>query len=174
LNGRRRPRESRRRFFNPSRKAIRKYSEVKAMADEWKWFGEDLKALVKSGATKNLTAAGEFLKREMKKALNKSGRTVTITKTKSGKIRKKLGKRGSAPSKPGEPPRKQTGTLRNRVFKKLRNGGATVRVGTTAPHGGLLEFGTKNMAPRPYIRSTFAENQAEVQRILTRPIPDSK
>jgi HK97 gp10 family phage protein len=144
------------------------------MPDDFKWRGEEFKALVKSGLTKNLTAAGTLLMRDVKKALNKSGRTVTITKTKTGKIRKKLGKRGSAPSKPGEPPRKQTGTLRNHVFKRLIKGGKVMRVGTRAPHGGLLEFGTKNMAPRPYLRSTLAKDQSEISRILTRPIPDRK
>jgi HK97 gp10 family phage protein len=140
------------------------------MASDFTWRGEEFKNLVRSGLTKNLTAAGTLLMRDVKTALNKSGRTVTFTKTKTGKVRKKLGKRGSDPSKPGEPPRKQTGALRNKVFKKLRQGGKVIRVGTRAPHGGLLEFGTKNMAPRPYLRSTLAEDEGEIARILTRPI----
>lgn len=134
------------------------------------WYGTEFIGQMKRGLTKNLTAAGTLLLKDVRAALNVDGRTVTETTTASGKTRRKYGKRGSSPSQPGEPPHKQSGRLRRDTFKQLKPKKMVMRVGTRAPHGGMLEFGTRKMAPRPYLRSTYAKDQAKIAQILTTPI----
>lgn len=63
---------------------------------------------------------------------------------------------GSPPvarSKPGDPPFVQTGNLRSSITTaKIREGVYVVGPTLTAPYGRWLEFGTRKMAPRPFMR----------------------
>lgn len=69
-------------------------------------------------------------------------------------------------SAPGEAPGMVTGNLRKGVY--TYNGKGSSFAGTHAPayHVYLLEFGTKNMKPRPFVYNTFDECTDEVERIL--------
>lgn len=62
-------------------------------------------------------------------------------------------------SKPGEPPRKRTGTLLKSIAHEIAadNRSVVARVGTNVKYGRHLEFGTKRMAARPYLRSSLGE-----------------
>lgn len=135
-----------------------------------KWHGKQFYSALQNHNSKNLTAAGTLLAADVKQLLSTSGRSVTETTTKTGKKRRKLGKRGSAPSLPGEPPRKQTGELRRGVYKKLRSRRTVMRVGNRAPHSGLLEYGTRTMEPRPSIRTALTNNANAIGLILARPM----
>ena len=56
-----------------------------------------------------------------------------------------------APSAPGEPPRRQTGALRDSVSVELAPDRLSATVGTNLDVGAQLEFGTRDMAPRPWL-----------------------
>ena len=66
---------------------------------------------------------------------------------------------GDTPSQPGEPPRKVSGDLQRGLGYKIDHvtsaGFVTVN-GPALDYWAALEYGTRNMAPRPYIRTTLA------------------
>jgi len=63
------------------------------------------------------------------------------------------------PSKPGEPPRKRTGTLQKSIAHEVKREGDQViaRIGSKVPYAPHLEFGTRKMAARPYLRPSLSE-----------------
>ncbi len=62
-----------------------------------------------------------------------------------------------APSAPGEPPRRQTGELRDSLRVEIAPDRLSATVGTDLDYGAHLEFGTQDMAPRPWL-APAAEN----------------
>lgn len=63
-------------------------------------------------------------------------------------------KRNVTASKPGDPPNSDTGRLINSIkFRKDKN---AYLVGTNVRYGSHLEFGTLNMAPRPWLSVALA------------------
>ena len=71
-------------------------------------------------------------------------------------------------SKPGEPPRKQTGRLRASVTREISEPDLEARVGTNVDYGRYLELGTKRgVLPRPWLRRALAETQTQINQILS-------
>lgn len=71
-------------------------------------------------------------------------------------------------SKPGEPPRKQTGRLRASVTREVSEKDMEARVGTNVKYGKYLELGTKRgILPRPWLRRALAEMQVRVNELLS-------
>jgi len=69
------------------------------------------------------------------------------------------------PSAPGEFPHKVTGTLRNSVGY-MQVTPLHFRVGVGVLYGKWLEFGTKTMAARPFLRPTMWNNQSRLAEIM--------
>lgn len=70
-------------------------------------------------------------------------------------------------STPGEPPRKQTGRLRDSVAHEVDASILTARVGTNVEYGKHLELGTKRgLKPRPWLRRALAETADRVLQLL--------
>ncbi len=63
------------------------------------------------------------------------------------------------PSAPGEPPRRQTGQLRDSLRVEIARNRLSATVGTDLDYGAHLEFGTQDMAPRPWLQPA-AQNAA--------------
>ena len=57
-----------------------------------------------------------------------------------------------APSSPGEPPRRQSGHLRDSLRVEIAPGRPSAAVGTDLDYGAHLEFGTQDTAPRPWLQ----------------------
>lgn len=75
--------------------------------------------------------------------------------------------RTQGPSEPGTPPHVDQGDLRKSIFWAMDPGGdLVVRVGTTVDYGLYLEEGTRNMAPRPYLRPSLNEMEPTIRDIL--------
>ena len=72
------------------------------------------------------------------------------------------------PSRPGEPPHVQTGTLR-RSIRATRRKFARWVVGAGVAYGTHLEFGTVRMAARPWLRPALraAVNSGRLNRVFT-------
>lgn len=119
---------------------------------------------------KRVQAAGYFVMTEARKLISVAGRTVsftTIGKGKNkGKQKKVVGPMGSNPSKPGEPPHRQTGRLRASVAQEHEPAKLTSRVGTNVAYGKFLELGTAKMAARPWLRRTLANNRNKVREMI--------
>lgn len=103
-------------------------------------------------------------------------REAKLQLSKAGTGRKHSGLRYQS-SAPGQPPAVQTGHLR----RSVQFGGAQfvedrtqlgdrkrprIRVGTNVKYAAWLEFGTRHIAPRPYMRPARERTQKVVSRIV--------
>lgn len=66
-------------------------------------------------------------------------------------------------SAPGEPPRRQTGTLRDSLTVALAPDRLSARVGTDLDSGAHLEFGTQAIAPRPWLAPAAENARPKIQ-----------
>src|SRR4051812_33768153 len=133
------------------------------MAADWKIkFYDKTVERIRSGVTKNITAAGRAYMAELKQVLSVPGRTTTYRTTKSGKTVKLRGAKGSSPSAPGEAPHKQTGKLVRSMRGKLVRSATAYRV--TLKGAVSREYGTKKMAERPSLRPTLAKMKSSLAR----------
>jgi len=108
--------------------------------------------------------------------LNKSARVGTPGSEAARKrAARKAGRRAARylwqPSAPGSPPRKRTGTLQKSVafevsWMNLGEPVFLVRVGTNVPYGRFLEYGTRKMAARPWLRPGLSEYRDRFNRIV--------
>ena len=74
---------------------------------------------------------------------------------------------GSSPSSPGQPPAVVTGNLKNSItVKKIKVLSYVLNVG--AEYGLPLEFGTRHMAARPFIRPAVMRFPGRLERIKMR------
>jgi len=95
----------------------------------------------------------------------------TLSGQRSGRIYKVPGtQRYYTASAPGEPPAQQLGDLRRSIKKEVTQDAETITgfVGTNLPKGPMLEFGTRHIAPRPWLRISFEKSLDKVKEIFTR------
>jgi phage gpG-like protein len=123
-----------------------------------------LRALVSAGSRQG----GLALVSHLQKKLNVSAR---VGATKSGR-------RGGRPkgrrsytyqaSRPGEPPRKRTGTLQKSVESRVEEEPQAIvtLVGSKVPYAVHLEYGTRRMRARPWLRPGVNEFLARFHRIV--------
>lgn len=77
-------------------------------------------------------------------------------------------KRAVFVSKPGDPPNTDTGRAVKSIKFDFKNGGLTGRVGTNLKYLADLEFGTKKMAPRPWLSRAVTEVAGQVAEIFAK------
>lgn len=80
--------------------------------------------------------------------------------------------RGHIPSKPGEPPNENTGTLRRGIVV-TQPAPLRVRISATAPYSGFLEFGTSRMLARPFMGPAARAKKDEVVALVRRAVTDA-
>lgn len=93
----------------------------------------------------------------------------TLSGSRSGRTYKVPGtSRTYTASAPGEPPATATSELRQSVSVKVEGEGKKVigSVGTDKIQGKMTEFGTRNMAARPWLRISFEKSMDKVKQIL--------
>jgi len=78
-------------------------------------------------------------------------------------IKVKIGIQGPPRSLPGQPPKKDTGDLHEsiKVYEdeiKMKK----IIIGSDIHYAPDLEIGTLKLLPRPYLRQSFRENEAEI------------
>ena len=66
----------------------------------------------------------------------------------------------------GSPPNRDSGLLLNSITYEITNEGLHARIGTPLIYGGYLEWGTRYMAARPWLRPTLEEQREALTRIL--------
>lgn len=76
---------------------------------------------------------------------------------------------GAFPSRPGEPPHKQTGRLQTSIASE--RSGLEARVGTNLQYGRWLELGTRDVEARPWLRPAFNALVPAINIIMSRPMP---
>lgn len=76
-------------------------------------------------------------------------------------------------SKPGTPPNTDTGRAAQSIKMDFKNKGLSGRVGTNLKYLAALEFGTKDIAPRPWLSAAVKEVSKQVAEIFRRAIQKS-
>lgn len=69
-------------------------------------------------------------------------------------------------SKPGDPPNSDTGTLVKSIKFDIQKAGLVGRVGSNLRYAAHLEFGTQDMAPRPWLSEAVDQTAKEVGDIF--------
>lgn len=123
-------------------------------------------ALLTAGRNVGAELVGVFQQK-----LNVSARLETPG-SRSARLRKaKATKRRAARflwqgSAPGEPPRKRTGTLQKSVASEVSISAdeLVIRVGSNVPYARFLEYGTRKMPARPWLRPGLAEMEDRLTR----------
>jgi HK97 gp10 family phage protein len=119
------------------------------MAGRVNWYGKAVKARIDAELSRRVKAASIVVQNHAKGLISKGGL-------------------GGKHSPPGDPPFVQTGRLRGSVAHEVV--GLIGRVGTNVIYGRFLEFGTRRMAARPWLRRALAEMRAAITAILTKRI----
>ena len=137
-------------------------------------FKEAMSKLDLTGRERMVVAIEEvkgFTMEEMTKS--KGGRTYThyFYTDANGKLRR--GRKRWKPhtaSAPGAFPARDTGELIQHLLTEVSGeGGKTIgRFGTDRKYGPMLEFGTKKMAARPWLRPSFERKQKDIEAIFMR------
>ncbi len=139
------------------------------MANRIEWHGDEAMDHCRRKAVGFLTRAAITVDRRAKELLSIPG---TVFRSSPG--RDKRGKftkgriTGAVRSKPGEPPRKQTGRGRASVTYEVDPNLLEARVGTNVAYMKAQELGTKRgLAPRPWLRRALAECHAKISGFLS-------
>ena len=100
------------------------------------------------------------------------GQTLeTLSGSRSGRTYRVPGSRRTyTASAPGQPPASRLGELRQSVKTALKTEGRKIigMVGTDKEYGKILEFGSRFMAARPWLRPSFDKALPKVKAILSR------
>ena len=67
-------------------------------------------------------------------------------------------------SAPGEPPHKQTAAIQSSIAFEIAPDGLSALVGPSVYYGKFLEFGTRRMAARPFVRPALAHVLPRIQQ----------
>ncbi len=135
-----------------------------------RWYGGEVQKRITEETTRRLHACCIVVASHAKKLISIQG-TVAVSATgamkrdKKGRFKRVY---GSNPSRPWEPPHKQTGRLRGSVAWEVV--GLVGRVGTNLLYGRWLELGTKRMKPRPWLRRALRECQDKIRAIFAKPM----
>lgn len=73
--------------------------------------------------------------------------------------------KGHVPSRPGEPPNRDTGVLQAHLTNKLVSP-VIAEVRSEAPYAAELEFGTSRVAARPYMRPARDSQAPHIQKLF--------
>ena len=96
--------------------------------------------------------------------------SARVELSQTGKGRKYKGQPTTA-SAPGQPPAAQTGTLRRSVQiddTNAKGDNPTARVGTNLAYGRYLEYGTKRIAPRPWLSTALRKTVGDIPGVMAR------
>lgn len=98
--------------------------------------------------------------------LEKEARRLTSLKV--GVAKTNYGNAVGHRSRPGEPPYIETGTLTKSISHETGKDGTYFygRVGTKHDYGWFLEVGTRNMAPRPWLRPALDNTTPRIRALL--------
>lgn len=128
---------------------------------------------LKLNTTELFRALDQGAPKRMYEAANELRNTVleTLTGKRTGRIYRVPGtSRTYTASSPGEPPAIVTAELRQSVKASTEGNGRAVigKVKATAKHALPLEFGTRNMAARPFMKPSFDKALPSIKTILSR------
>ena len=144
------------------------------MAGRVEWNGDALKAKIDAEMRRRLAASAIVVEDHAKVLISVAGTSGGGKRDAQGKFIKgsytKI-RYNANPSRPGEPPHRQTGHLRRSITHEVDATKLVSRAGTNVDYGRWLELGTVHVAARPWLRRALIEKRGEIRLILTKRIP---
>lgn len=151
-----------------------------------KWNLKAVESQVEAQVARGLGRAAQYLAKRIKENVSRPGVKAT-TPFGSTTVMGKRVMRGTTGgdivriSRPGEPPRLRTGIFRASIRAEMIEGsrGLAYKVGSDLSQAASLELGSRRMKPRPYLRSTLAQERGEMRAVFmggatqTRTVPTS-
>ncbi len=122
------------------------------------WKGQELTQGMRLAIMRGLFTVGNLVRNE---AINS-----IVTGTRSGREYRRRGVVRIA-SAPGEPPARDLGNLHNNITLQMNPALLMVSVNSAAKYSAALEFGTRKMAPRPFMRRALMKHIASIDRIVS-------
>ncbi|MDD4873393.1 MAG: hypothetical protein PHE15_00220 [Dehalococcoidales bacterium] len=120
----------------------------------------EAKSKIKSEAFARMVKAVNAVRNETLETLSgsRSGRTYFVPGTMTT----------YTASSPGEPPAVATGELKGSVKTSIEQAGLNIigYVGSGIDYAPCLEFGTKKMSPRPWLKPSFEKSEPKLRDIL--------
>jgi HK97 gp10 family phage protein len=120
----------------------------------------EAKAKIKDEAFQRMVKAVNAVRNETLVTLsgNRSGRTYFVPGT----------MKTYTASSPGEPPAVATGQLRQSIKTSIEQVGLNIigYIGSGIVYAPCLEFGTKKMSPRPWLKPSFEKSEPKLKDIL--------
>ncbi len=130
-----------------------------------KWKGATVDKEVKTGVERNLDKAAIFLAGDIRRQFPGSGIAGATRSEREG-----------SRSKPGEIPHVQTARLQNSIGhdapkKLVRRVGSGIGTGNKNPGYALfLEFGTRSITQRPFLRPSLIRNRSKLRKAMTKKV----
>lgn len=125
------------------------------------WRGAELLARARQGAQRGVVAATE--------AVHSEAVGLILDTPKTGRIYRRRSVEHQA-SAPGEPPASDTGRLVNSIRTEYDAAALQGTVIASTEYAAALEYGTRRMAARPYMRPALANKRGEVESLITRAV----
>ena len=125
------------------------------------WKGKEVSDALNRVSNDRLNDLGDLLKRKIQDTISQAG---------TGRVYKRRG-RVHVASAPGKPPVIWWGGLHGSIFYIVTEAGPVflMHVGTggdIGEYGKCLEFGTKNMAARPWLGVTLEQSRGMIKKFL--------
>lgn len=115
-----------------------------------------------------LQVLGTEAEEQMLQGLTKAAMLVDGTAKKSIQKPSKGKRYGKhVASKPGEAPNTDTGALVQSIAFKVHKVSLSAEVGTALAHGAHMEFGTRHVAARPWLKPAMDSNRSKIKKLLT-------
>lgn len=132
------------------------------------WYGQRVIAKLQQAALRSVVRGTEAIRNHAIESIMKgpkTGRVYTRGLNKSGKSYKV-----HIASAPGEPPANDTGFLVSTITTNYDMQQLRGTVNCSAAYGPFLEFGTKKMQPRPFMRPAVAAKRELIQKDMANEI----
>lgn len=108
---------------------------------------------------KAAVAGGHMVRNDAVKSINQKSPGRTVTRSREGG-----GQYSHVAAAAGHAPNKDTGRLSNSIFVEVKQD--DVFVGTSVEYAPDLEFGTKDMLPRPFLNPALEKNRRQIQKMF--------
>jgi HK97 gp10 family phage protein len=119
------------------------------------WNGSSILQKVRAATVTALVRGTEAIREEAVTLIN--------TGPKTGRVYRRNGVVHRA-SAPGQSPAADTGDLANKIATSVDASALTGTVEFASGHAKMLEFGTRNIAPRPFARVAAAHKSVEIAK----------
>lgn len=131
-----------------------------------------------SDLIKNLNSISNSIDKAIERAVEEAANEVRnnairsiVRDRSSGRVYKR-GDVTHIASKPGDSPNTDTGNLASKISVEYKKGSGVAHIGTSVEYGLHLEFGTRNMEQRPWLRPALQKVNDNLPRIVGNAIFD--